>query len=527
MGKIAREAPVALVDEPRPAPRPATRPPGNRRRIVGSAQQERFWDELVNGAGHVILEARAGTGKSTSCREGIWRLMDAFPGIRTTYVAFNKAIAAEFQVGLPPGAVASTMHSSGFAAIRNAIPGVGEPSRFKMWDIVDGYLPRRDKTTRQTKNAVVKLAQLCKGYLLDGNDGIALQRLAAQHGVNMGTYRSTVFDLVPKLLGECLERSSIVDFSDMTWLPVMLGLEFPKCDVLFVDEAQDLDPCQHALVRRIAGDGRMVVVGDPFQAIYGFRGADTRSMATLGEHLAADPIGLARLPLTMTRRCPGSHVALAQEIVPDFEALPEAPEGTIDEDASPDDVLRPGVMVLCRTNAPLVGTAYQLIGQGVPVAIQGKDLGDGLAKLVESFCVTTTAELMDAVERHRAKETTRLSALENSEEDIEALNDQCTCIMAASTGLITVNDVVTRLRSLFLDVSAHDQSRYVLLSSIHRAKGRESEDVAILCPELLPHKMARTPEAMEQERNLAYVAVTRSKGRLSFLGPIPDLFQGL
>lgn len=522
MGKIAREGPAAVAEMPRPIA-----PAITRKRMAGSLQQETFWNELVNGQSHVLLEARAGTGKSTSCREGIWRLTEAFPGVQATYVAFNRAIADEFQLGLPPGAIASTMHGAGFAAIKAALPNIGEPARFKMWDIVDRFLPRRDKTTRQAKAAIVKLASLCKGYLLDGTDASSLYRLAASHSVNLGYQRSAVLSLVPQVLKVCLEQSSIVDFSDMTWLPVMLGLEFPPCDVLFVDEAQDLDPCQHALVRRIAGSGRMVVVGDPYQAIYGFRGADTRSIETLGEQLASDALGLVRLPLTMTRRCPRTHVALAQQIVPDFDSLPEAPEGEIIENANADDVLRPGVMVLCRTNAPLVGTAYRLIGAGVPVAIQGKDLGDGLVKLIESFCATTTAELMDHVERHRARETERLSSLQNSEGDIEALNDQCGCVIAASRDLVIVNDVVARVRALFLDVSAHDQSRYVLLSSIHRAKGRESADVAILCPEQLPHKMARTPEAMAQERNLAYVAVTRSKNRLSFLGPIPDLFQGL
>lgn len=497
-----------------------------RKRLVGSEQQERFWERLVDGDSHIVLEALAGTGKSSSCREGIWRLLDVDPSVRATYVAFNRAIADEFQAGLPPGAVASTMHSSGFAAIRQAIPGVGEPSKFKMYDIVDAFLPKRSRATRTAKAAIVKLATLCKGYLLDGKDRGALDRLAARHAINIGQMRPTVFDLVPRVLEECLRRSSVVDFSDMTWLPVLLELEFPPCDVLFVDEAQDLDPCQHALVRRICGDGRMVVVGDPHQAIYGFRGADTRSIATLSGQLAESPRGLEHLPLTMTRRCPRAHVGLARKIVPGFESLPDAPDGEIVENADPDSTLRPGVMALCRTNAPLVGTAYRLIGLGVPVVIQGRDLGDGLVKLIESFDVESTADLMTQVELHRARETDRLSALENSESDIESLNDQCGCVIAASRDLRTVADVIARIRTLFLDVSSADQSRYVLLSSIHRAKGRESEDVAILCPEQLPHPMARTPEALEQEVNLIYVAITRSKRRISFLGPIPQMIDG-
>ncbi|MFG2090420.1 MULTISPECIES: ATP-dependent helicase [unclassified Spirillospora] len=50
-------------------------------------------------------------------------------------------------------------------------------------------------------------------------------------------------------------------------------------DVVFVDEYQDTDPAQEALLHYLAGDGRdLVVVGDPDQSIYGFRGADVRGI---------------------------------------------------------------------------------------------------------------------------------------------------------------------------------------------------------------------------------------------------------
>ncbi|TDD32847.1 ATP-dependent helicase [Actinomadura sp. KC06] len=50
-------------------------------------------------------------------------------------------------------------------------------------------------------------------------------------------------------------------------------------DIVFVDEYQDTDPAQEALLHYLAGDGRdLVVVGDPDQSIYGFRGADVRGI---------------------------------------------------------------------------------------------------------------------------------------------------------------------------------------------------------------------------------------------------------
>nr|WP_308198388.1 ATP-dependent DNA helicase [Actinomadura terrae] len=50
-------------------------------------------------------------------------------------------------------------------------------------------------------------------------------------------------------------------------------------DAVFVDEYQDTDPAQEALLQHLAGEGRdLVVVGDPDQSIYGFRGADVRGI---------------------------------------------------------------------------------------------------------------------------------------------------------------------------------------------------------------------------------------------------------
>jgi superfamily I DNA/RNA helicase/RecB family exonuclease len=50
-------------------------------------------------------------------------------------------------------------------------------------------------------------------------------------------------------------------------------------DIVFVDEYQDTDPAQEHLLRRLAGEGRdLIVVGDPDQSIYGFRGADVRGI---------------------------------------------------------------------------------------------------------------------------------------------------------------------------------------------------------------------------------------------------------
>jgi len=498
-----------------------------RKPLVGSDQQEAFWDAAVNGSAHVVLEARAGCGKSTSAREAMWRLLEADRNTQATYVAFNKSIAAEFQHGLPPGTSASTMHSAGYAALRAELPHLDgtEPRPYKVRNFAASCIEGASDDAKLARSAVVKLVSLCKANLLPATNAAALSSLVVRYGVRVPKgWDDEVFEATAAVLERCKADLSCIDFDDMVWLPTVLGLSFPPIDCLFVDECQDLSPVQHAFVRLMVGQGRLILIGDPRQSIYSFRGADTRSMGTLANQLKMTRRGMTWLPLTRTRRCPRLHVELAQGLVPDFESMPDAPDGTIRDKATPAVLMIPGTMVLSRVNSDLVSLAYQLVAEEIPVAIQGRDLGQGLVNLIRSFRVATVGELEFAIEAYQDQELARLDGMEDADEERSLLKDRCDCLYAAVAGCDTVKQVTDRIDRLFQDVSKADQGGCVLLSSVHRAKGREANRVAIVRPDLMPHPMARTPEARDQEANLAYVAVTRSKNHLAFVGERPAYF---
>src|SRR5690606_15545707 len=68
-------------------------------------------------------------------------------------------------------------------------------------------------------------------------------------------------------------------YDDQCWLPIVNDWGVEQYDAVFVDEAQDLSPARRELVRRALKDnGRLFVVGDRYQAIYGFAGADIDSL---------------------------------------------------------------------------------------------------------------------------------------------------------------------------------------------------------------------------------------------------------
>jgi DNA helicase-2/ATP-dependent DNA helicase PcrA len=80
-----------------------------------------------------------------------------------------------------------------------------------------------------------------------------------------------------------LAARDLVDFDGLVELPVTLLGQEPalaaelreRWPLISVDEYQDIDATQYALLRLLSGDGGgLTVIGDPDQAIYGFRGAD-------------------------------------------------------------------------------------------------------------------------------------------------------------------------------------------------------------------------------------------------------------
>jgi ATP-dependent exoDNAse (exonuclease V) beta subunit len=91
--------------------------------------------------------------------------------------------------------------------------------------------------------------------------------------------------------------------------------------------------------------------------------------------------------------------------------------------------------------------------------------------------------------------------------------DTIQALYSISVGLSTAEELIDKIKSLFSD----SNKKGISLSTIHKAKGLESDSVFICCPSLMPAKNAKEAWEKEQERNLEYVAYTRAKTMLAFL----------
>lgn len=497
--------------------------------IVGSPEQEAIWNELDSTNRNVIVGALAGTGKTFTgvewCKRG--------KGGRVGFVAFNKHIATELTNRLQGSGVESmTYHSLGFKLVRAEFPRV-QVDQYKVDGILeDVELPIPDEwKAKQAKYRIRNLVSLAKQYGVRGRSD--LEMLVDHHDVDLNGNEEVVYEWVPTILDKCKTQLSTIDFDDMIWLPKELGLRASKYDTLLIDEAQDTNLAQQWLA--LHSTNRLVVIGDRNQAIYGFRGSDSQSMERIGNELRKWENGVVNLPLTVTRRCPKSSVRLAQRLVPSIKWLDTACEGNVGE-FSPDkaiDGMGPGDLVVCRVNAELLGVAYKLLRRGVKAVVRGRDIGEGIVKLIDRAAKFSNSSELNQV-LTGASELTRLEVNKyltmphgRGESRAAACQDRYECLISLTDGAKTLMDVRQTVEKLFADFQDDGKpNTAVVLGTVHRTKGLEADRVWVLRPDILIHPMAKKKWEIEQERNLAYVAVTRNKKELNWVGKQPAIFNG-
>lgn len=409
-----------------------------------------------------------------------------------------------------------TMHGLGYMAWQNKIGRRLIVDSDKLFKILKKY----DGIEREMFGPVLALARLGKtagivpknsprgnSLLLDETE--TWEDLADHYNEE---FSDEILYLTRKLLNDSIiaGQSGSVDFDDMLYLPVCFSGVFHKHDLVLVDEVQDLSAIQHVMLRKtLAKTGVLCAVGDRNQAIYGFRGALADSIPALIEDFS-----LSTYPLTVSFRCPKAVVREAQTVVPHIQSFDGAPEG--DVIYHPEMTLRNiPQTVLCRNTAPLINLALRLIGAGRGAKIAGRDIGKSLARLVKKISpapckLSVFSEKLDAfVEGQISRKPRVEQSMRDKQAALEAI---CNRAQAMSAGLATSDTIADIITELY-DRNAPGA---VYLSTIHKAKGLEWQEVLFLDPQLIPSCYASRDWQYQQERNLKYVGVTRAQQVLHY-----------
>ena len=255
--------------------------------------------------------------------------------------------------------------------------------------------------------------------------------------------------------------------------------------------------------------------------------------------MAFAPIETFDLPICY--RCPTSHLTNVNRtfgipILP----RPNAPKGEIIR-INKEDIYRfakGGDKIVSRYNRWLAPVILDLATHGIPVCIPDKELVENLKKVVTKRakkCPSTRA-LREGFEKDIRKYQERVSKIVNSkvlnEEHKEnlSLKEQVETVADSNSKIDNINFVLEILKyyqnrsgntstlefQRYLDklLNTSPSSDCVTLSSVHKAKGLEADNVFVLNEGKVCFDPRNSPELQQQEKNLSYISLTRAKNKM-------------
>lgn len=482
-----------------------------------SPYQQAIYNEVATTNHNINVNAVAGSGKTTTllgCLERIPR------GKSIIFMAFNTSIVKELQArNRRPNVDIMTLHSYGWRLLLRRYGRTAQMNPNKSISKLEVVLKHhahdeqvQELLLRRKKGYLIylipKIVDLMRTSLCRPEIG-EIEALCEYHDIDCDLLEK---QLALETFAEGAADHSQFDFTDMLYVPVTdPSIRFRKYEVIMVDESQDMSLLQHELIKRaLDRRSRLITVGDPRQAIYGFAGADANSYSRLAE-LNGESV---EMPLSVCYRCGRRIVEEAEKIVPYIRPYEHAHEGEVSVGSLND--IEDGDWIICRNLRPLVEVYLWLLKNKIKSRVRGKDIGRSLVDLVGKTGARTIDELEKLLWKEADKLAQKLRAKGWKNPDASPKMDELLEKIEVLRALAVEADTVAELREIIEGIFTDDLEG-ILLMTIHKSKGLENDNVFFLAPELIPSRFATQPWQLEQESNLKYVAITRAKNSLIYV----------
>ena len=441
------------------------------------------------------VEALAGTGKTTTLR-----LIAGQLGNRSgTYVAFNKAIVNEAKQKFDSSVNCVTAHSLAFRAVGksyssrlNATQRMDfqqiaewlEAPKFSFRSSISNHVLDPDQVARFAQATV---REFCKSVDPEpAADHVAAPKLVKSDEKTLSRFQDTIVPLARKIWADILLPGGLMRFEHDHYLKIW-QLEKPTIDsdyILF-DEAQDADPVMLDVIQD-QSNTQLIFCGDQFQSIYEWRGAEN-ALAMVESDL--------RVRLTQSFRF-GPDIAEEANRFLKLLKCPEPIKGHPDIESEVTAVPQPDA-ILCRTNAGIISAVITEQVAGRKVSIVG-----GSAQLI--YFAESCAKLM-AGQRTGHPELAPFLSWDDVTEFVTDFPDEA---QQMATMVKLVETYGTERLKAYLLKTVTEKNSDVVLSTVHRAKGREWAKVRLQSDFLHPDDMSH------EDLRVAYVAVTRARESL-------------
>ena len=274
------------------------------RQVVVPELDEHQQRVVDHEGGPLLVLAGPGTGKTTTLVEAIVDRIEVRGAAPESVLAltFSRKAAEQLRdrvtarvARTTSAAPCSTFHSFAYALVRKYAPAELYEGAIRLLSAPEADVVLRE-LLRDSPESVLWPDPLRRAVGTFGfvREVQAVLARAREKGLDPAGLRSLGQDHdLPELVSAgllmeqyltILDNLGATDYSDLIRRAV-IEAEAHRDELrarwshVFVDEYQDTDPGQVALLRALAGDGRnLTVVGDPHQSIYGFRGADVRGI---------------------------------------------------------------------------------------------------------------------------------------------------------------------------------------------------------------------------------------------------------
>jgi DNA helicase-2/ATP-dependent DNA helicase PcrA len=483
-------------------------------------EQEKIFHFVKNRDENLLIVAYAGCGKTTTLVE----IANMLPKDKQiTSLAFNKHIQEELKTKLPEYIRCYTTYGLGMAAIKRKYGGKITFDEFKVdkiiskksksWSLENEFKSHEDIYTYLYD--LKKLVNYARASLSLTSESIPY--LIEKYDVNLNKTEDIKRTL--KILDVMANDRTTYDFTDMIFLPAIdNSIWFFPQDYVMVDEIQDMNRCQIKIIEKIIRKdkvtgkpiGRLFAVGDKFQNIYNFNCSDSQSFTWFEKYP-----NIKILPLSYSFRCAKNVIINANTLVKEIKALDTAPDGIVRHNGNVLNEAESGDFVLCRTTMPLVKLFFGFLMEHKKAVVKGSDIGINLTEMIGKILDIEKLKSHWSSEVFKFKNDLYGKGILNPNEHSGyiALEDKVTVLLFLASMSNTVLELKDKIKYIFND---DINGKGIILSTVHKAKGLEANRVFIIRPDLLPMKTARKPWQVTEERNIQYVALTRSRLELIY-----------
>lgn len=492
-----------------------------------SIYQEKILEFVKFGNGNAFIQACAGASKTTMLENILYYLPE---NNKKLLIAFNKSIAEEMKIriGNVKNVKISTYHSLAYSILKEHFPEKKfeiDEDKYKKYlreniNSLTNYNETESLGVNRTSyiNNIIHLIEYARYYLK--NHVVHIKEIAKHYNLNL--FRDEV-NVVKNILEWGENNIDIIDYTDMIWLinKKNINPKFYRYDNILIDEAQDTSIMQQDMIMRCMKRGtRLFIVGDENQSINVWCGSDMDAIKKFQDE------NCKTFELPISYRCPKKIVELAKHYSPNIKHSDNADEGVIRYNV-PYSAPNGNDMVLCRNTAPLVMLFLKYLKVNKKCYIKGYEnishnyitqIIESKSEFVDVKCETKNGLIPKMYEKLFFNVN---NLLKNNYTLEEAYHHSSTILIYDDImGLIALSDNIRKCDELIekiKNVFNYSNCEGIMLTTVHKAKGLETDNVYIYYPSLIPSKFAKKEWEIIAEEHLAYVAYTRAKKSLNFI----------